>query len=120
MIITNMKKSLWEKRKKQESFGKEEIEKEGFIHASTIDQFEKVSKKFKDAKEKIVILVLDENQLEGLIFEDLKNKGEKYPHIYKEIPKAALVEVLDFRKDQEGTWIKNKELNKYKKTNPEK
>lgn len=115
MIITNMKKSLWENRKNLEYFGKEEIETEGFIHASTIKQFEKVSKKFKDLDEEIVILVLNEDLLERLVFEDLKNKGENYPHIYKEIPKSAVVEVLDYNKDENGNWVKNKELYKYEK-----
>lgn len=109
-----MKKSLWDKRKDLGSFGKEELLKEGFIHASNIDQFSKVSKKFKDEVEDIVILVLDESKLTSkVVFEDLKNKGEKYPHIYGEINKEAIIEVLPFIKDQNGNWIRNQELEIY-------
>ncbi len=61
--------------------------------------------------EELVILCIDENKLDAEVrYEDGDNYGRFYPHVYGLINNAAVTAVLPFIKDEEGKYIKNREL----------
>ena len=111
MILHCMKKSTWEERKNKEQWGERNIEAEGFIHCSTIEYFWRVAPNFKNVQEELVLLCIDEKALKSEVrYEDGDNYGRFYPHVYGLINNAAVTAVLPFIKDEEGKYIKNREL----------
>ena len=111
MILHCMKKTSWEERKEKEYWGKRNIEEEGCIHCSTVEYFWRVAPNFIDIKEELVLVCIDENKLKSeLRYEDGDNCGRKYPHIYGLINNDAVIQVLPFLKNENGTYKKNPEF----------
>lgn len=111
MILHRMKRADWEERKHKTVWGNRNIRADGFIHCSTPEYFWRVAPNFKDMDEELVILCIDENKLDAEVrYEDGDNYGRFYPHVYGLINNAAVTAVLPFIKDEEGKYIKNREL----------
>ncbi len=111
MILHCMKKSTWEEVKNKGIWGKELIEKEGFIHCSTIEYFWRVAPNFKGIKDEMVLLCIDEEKLSSKVcYEDGDNCGRFYPHIYGVINNSCVIKVLPFLRSNDGKFIKNIEL----------
>ena len=110
-ILHVMKKSSWEEFKNKESWGKRNIEAEGFIHCSQPEYFWRVAPNFDNIDDEMVILCIDENKLSAkVLYEDGDNCGRSYPHIYELINSSAVTDVLPFLLDENGKWLKNPEL----------
>ena len=111
MILHCMKKQLWEERKNKESWGRRNIEADGFIHCSTVEFFWRVAPIFRDVKEELVLVCIDENRLKSEVrYEDGDNCGRSYPHVYGPINHNAVTMVLPFLKNRDGTYKKNPEF----------
>jgi uncharacterized protein (DUF952 family) len=68
-------------------------QQDGFIHASTQDQYQRtIDKFFKDIRP-IILVEIDPKLLQAdtLKVEANKPGGDKYPHIYGDIPLAAII-----------------------------
>lgn len=112
MILHCMKEKLWNKVKNKTSFGKKGLKRFGFIHCSTIEYFWRVAPNFRNIKEPLVLICIDEDKLKAEIkYEDSDNCGRYYPHIYGEINMDSVVQVLPFLRDDNGNYIKNPEFN---------
>ncbi len=71
---------------------------------------------FKDETDKLVLLVIDTDKLENeVIWEDLRNCGVAYPHIYGLLNTDAVVDVVPHLWNDKKEWIINEELLKYEK-----
>lgn len=106
-----MKKDTWEKIRNEESFGHEQVELEGYIHCSSINHFWRVAPNFKEIKEDLVLLLIDEERLSAPVrWEDGDQCGRDYPHVYGPIDLKAVMKVLPYLKDPEGSFIKNPEF----------
>lgn len=71
----------------------------------------RVAPNFKDVKEPLVLICIDEDKLNSEIkYEDSDNCGRYYPHVYGEINIDSVVQVLPFLRDDNGDYIKNPEL----------
>lgn len=111
MILHCMKRSIWEGRKQKSAWGNRDIQINGFIHCSTVEYFWRVAPNFKDIKEEMVLLCIDENKVKAKVcYEDNDNCGRFYPHVYGLINNDAVIAVLPFIKDEKGNYIKNQEL----------
>lgn len=111
MILHCMKKATWEERKSKRSWGKRNIEAEGFIHCSTVEYFWRVASSFKGIDEELVLLCIDENKLKSEVrYEDGDNCGRFYPHVYGLVNNDAIAAVLPFLRDENGDYVKNPEL----------
>jgi len=84
-LITHItKQDLWHKAKETGTYVHKSLESDGFIHCSNLDQVIKVA-------------YIDEKKVNSkIVYEDLYNAGEKYPHIYGPLNIDAVVEVHDF------------------------
>lgn len=70
------------------------LEQQGFIHASRADQWKGVRERFYvDIAEPLVLLTIDPDLLGVPVVEEEVPGGETFPHIYGEIPPAAVVDV---------------------------
>ena len=111
MILHIMKSSTWEERKNKESWGKRNIEAEGFIHCSQPEYFWRIAPNFDEIIEELVVLCIDENKLSADVkYEDGDNCGRSYPHVYGMINNSAVTAVLLFLRGENGKWVKNPEL----------
>ncbi|HEY0654302.1 MAG TPA: DUF952 domain-containing protein [Chryseosolibacter sp.] len=77
------------------------FEKEGFIHASRLNQLEGVMQRYYSGRADLLLLCIEERKLQcDLIYEPSANK-ELYPHLYGKLNKDAIAEIVtafDFQK----------------------
>ena len=70
------------------------LAEEGFIHCSTAEQWRGVVERFYADATDLLLLHVDESQLTApLVYEQLGDAPEPFPHIYGPIPLNAVVEV---------------------------
>lgn len=111
VILHCMRKATWEERKHRECWGRRNIAADGFIHCSTVEYFWRVAPNFRDVREDMVLVCIDENRLKAEVrYEDMDNCGREYPHVYGLINNDAVVGVLPFLRDEDGAYVKNPEL----------
>jgi uncharacterized protein (DUF952 family) len=110
-ILICMEKNLWSERKNKKLWGKRNLKTDGFIHSTAIRFFDQVAPYFKEIKDELVILCIDENKLKSEIRyerEDMEVKA--YPHIYGLVNNDAVISVVPFLRDDNGDYIHNPEF----------
>ncbi len=113
-IIHSLKESDWNEYKNQKYYGDYSINKFGFIHCSEISTYKWVAPNFKNETDNLVLLIIDTDKLENkVVWEDLKNCGVKYPHIYGLLNTNAVINVVPHLWNNNKEWIVNEELLKY-------
>ena len=85
------------------------LEDEGFIHASRWDQVERVANVLYRGQQGLVLLVIDCGRLAAPLREEtpdgaLEGEGERFPHIYGPLNLDAVVEVVPFEPQADGTF----------------
>ena len=111
MILQCMKKTTWEERKDKECWGNRNIDADGFIHCSTVEYFWRVAPAFNNVTEELVLVCIDESKLKSEVrYEDGDNCGRAYPHVYGLINNDAVIDVLPFLRNEDGTYKKNPEF----------
>ncbi len=84
---------------------------EGFIHCSTIQQVLIPANARFRGKTGLVLLCLDAAKIHApIIFEDSYQAGMEFPHIYGTINLDAVVAVLDFMPQADGTFVLPEQL----------
>ena len=59
----------------------------------------------------MVLLCIDEDKLNAEVrYEDSDNCGRAYTHIYGLVNNDAVMKVLPFLRNEDGTWMKNPEF----------
>ena len=80
-----------------EAYTTKDFNSAGFIHCSTEEQLARVVEKFYKDREVLVLLTIDPTVLEEmLVYEDLDDIGEEFPHVYGPIPVAAIIGAKTF------------------------
>ena len=75
-----------------------ELAQEGYIHCSTAAQWPGVVERFYGDAETLLLLHIDEDKLDSpLVYEQLGDAPEAFPHVYGAIPLAAVIEVERLR-----------------------
>lgn len=113
-IIHCIHSKEWDNVKSGNYYHPSSIERQGFIHCSDFDTFQKVVPNFKQKKDPFLILILDTKKINVPIkWEDLDNVGTSYPHIYGELNLHAIVNVLPFLRDNNLEYYPNTEFIDY-------
>jgi len=74
------------------------LSEEGFIHCSTEAQWPATVERFYATAADLLLLHIDEARLTApLVYEQLNDAPEPFPHVYGPIPVAAVVEVQRLR-----------------------
>jgi uncharacterized protein (DUF952 family) len=69
------------------------LEREGFIHLSTEEQWPGVRERFYRDAIDLVLLVIDRDRVDGVRFEPAD--GDVFPHLYRALDLTAVVEVRE-------------------------
>jgi putative hydrolase of HD superfamily len=98
MIVHIINRNKYEEIENENYYSPRSIEDEEFIHCSDVIQVEKVADFNFDCSDELVILLIDEAKLDArLVYEDLYNLNELYPHIYGALNLDAVVSVHEFK-----------------------
>ena len=86
---------------------------EGFIHCSTKEQILGVANNIYKNQKKLCIIAIDTSQLEAeLVFEDLYELGQDYPHIYGQLNMDAISNIYPFQAETSGIFYLPEDLKK--------
>ena len=106
MILHIIRKQDWQSAKQSGIYKSKSLEEEGFIHCSNENQVCKVADTLYKDEEDVLLLYIDETKLMSkVVYEDLYQLGEKYPHVYGLINLDAVVKVEPFLKDENGEFF---------------
>lgn len=76
---------------------------DGFVHCSTPHQIAAVAEARFAGRDDLVLLTIDPTQLTApVVWEDLADEGEEFPHVYGPIDRAAVLEVRPYRPGEDG------------------
>jgi len=85
----------WQNALKQSQFHGE-LERDGFIHLSTLEQVLRVADALYAGQTDLLLLELDTLETTSrLEFEDLYEAGELFPHLYGPLPVTAVTRALE-------------------------
>lgn len=111
MIVYTATIKEWEKIKEEEYFESPSLEREGFIHCCYPKQALWVLNKHYKDEASTWLLCIDEEKLRSeLIVEDLKNRGEAFPHVYGKINVSSIINKVKIYRDNNGEYSISKEL----------
>lgn len=76
---------------------------DGFVHCSFLHQVEQTATRHDRGRTDLVLLCIDDTDLE-VVTEDLYRVGEEYPHVYQPIHRRAVVDVIPFPPEPDGSF----------------
>lgn len=95
----------WQNQQQTHSYRHPSLDAEGFIHCSTAQQVAWVANSFFPGQSGLVLLWIDRDRLQSpLQFDAVEGIG-RFPHIYGEINRDAVVQVTEFEPDLDGKFI---------------
>lgn len=98
-------RAAWETAVAHPPYTADSLDSEGFIHCSTPAQAVGTANLLFAGQTGLVLLVIDPARLDAeLIYEDLYDIGEAFPHIYGPLNLDAVVRVVDFPSDANGRF----------------
>ncbi|WP_322924074.1 DUF952 domain-containing protein [Paenibacillus campi] len=105
IIVHATLKKEWETALLNGTYRCASLDKEGFIHCSSIEQIVSVANyNFKGIKG-LILLCMDESRvIPEVRWEDLYNSEVEYPHIYGELNIDAVLKTVDFVPKEDGTF----------------
>lgn len=78
---------------------------DGFIHCATIKQVLIPANELFHGQTDLVLLCIDEEKVQApVIYEDCYNTGLQFPHIYGVLNKEAIVQVVNFPANEDGSF----------------
>lgn len=83
------------------------LDEEGYIHCSNADQLAGVARRHFLFQNDLILLTIDPAPLgDSLIYEDLYDLGEPFPHIYGPLPTNVVLETGPYLEHlEEGMWL---------------
>jgi uncharacterized protein (DUF952 family) len=81
------------------------LAKEGFIHCSNPDQVAPVANRFYADQPDLLVLGIEVNRLTSPLRDEAIDTGERFPHVYGPIDRAAIVEVRRLERGPDGRWV---------------
>jgi uncharacterized protein (DUF952 family) len=81
------------------------LDKEGFIHCSHRPQVAWAANRFYAQAADLLVLEIDPARLTSPVRDEDAGWGERFPHIYGPLDRAAVVAVHRLRRDAEGRWV---------------
>lgn len=82
------------------------LDSDGFIHCANAEQLADVARRHYRDHNDLILLAVDPGPLgEAVVYEDLYDLGEEYPHVYDPIPTTAVLTTSPYLAHlEEGLW----------------
>lgn len=103
-ILHIASRQQWDAAQQKGIYHCDSLDSEGFIHCSTLLQVIKVANLFFAGQPGLVLLCIDADRLQSELRYDLIEGGETFPHVYGPLNLDAIVQVLDFAPEPDGTF----------------
>ncbi len=101
--ITTLKN--WNHAQQVSQYSLDSLASDGFIHASTWDQVVGTGNYLFRGQTGLVVLAIDTDQLAAEVkFEAAPGTDQQFPHIYGPINLDAVVQVIDFSPEPDGSF----------------
>lgn len=97
--------SEWNQALEEGAYRTGSLEQEGFIHFSTGKQLLRTANKFFAGRRDVVLLVIDPTMLAAELRNEPIEDGQMFPHLYGKLNLDAVLEVLPFTPQEDGTFI---------------
>lgn len=95
----------WAKEKNNAYLYPDSLKTEGFIHCATSEQILGAVEFLYKEKVDLKLLVIDPDLVTAkIIYEDLHQTRDAFPHIYGPLNISAVVDVLDFEPNERGVF----------------
>lgn len=104
LIYHIVERSLWQQAEQAGTYRAESLKDEGFIHCSTVSQIVWVANTFYRGQTNLVLLGVDPAKVQPPLRYDPVETGEAFPHIYGPLNLDAVVQVLEFAPEPDGTF----------------
>ena len=105
MIYRIADPSDWDAAHVSGSFASADLAAEGFIHCCTAPQIAAVANRYYQGRETLLLLEIDETKVHvPLQWEDLTNAGQSFPHVYGQIPLAAVTRCVALQPGIDGRF----------------
>lgn len=106
IILHIARRDEWEKAKESGSYRADTLESQGFIHCSMPEQVISVANFLFPGQSNLVLLCIDSRKVEAEIrHENLEGGDKLFPHIYGPLNVGAVVKVVDFKPQSDGTFV---------------
>jgi len=106
MILHITTRAAWDTAVSANIYTTDSLASEGFIHCSTIEQvLIPANERFRGHID-LALLCINPDKLEQpLVYEDCYETGIAFPHIYGPLKIDAVVDVIDFPPQADGTFV---------------
>jgi uncharacterized protein (DUF952 family) len=105
IILHIARQDDWEKARRAGSYQAGTLASQGFIHCSTPEQVVPVANALFPGQEDLVLLCIDTRKTGAEIrHENLEGGEELFPHVYGPLDVEAVVRVLKFKPEPDGTF----------------
>ena len=114
MIYHLTPRKEWKRALATGDYRAKSLEKEGYLHCSTLSQLAPVAMEFFPGRRKITILVVDDARLTSELKWEKPSggtpppgvpQGEKFPHIYGPLNLDAVTKTLDMERDADDVFV---------------
>ena len=90
-----------------DTYAPQSFEADGFIHCSTKDQLLAVANAWFRGRTDLLLLRIDaDSEQDSVRYENLEGGAELYPHLYRRLKKAHVVDAAPFLPGATGTFEK--------------
>ncbi len=97
--------SDWETAVSNPPYRADSLKTEGFIHCSTLAQVLGPANEFYHGQTGLVVLVIESDKVAPkIVYEDCYETGQQFPHIYGPLNVEAVVQVVDFPPNADGSF----------------
>ena len=97
--------TAWREAQAQGAYRGDTLGTDGFIHCSLSEQVVPVANALYAGQADLVLLCIDEDKVAvDIRYEDCYASGQAYPHVYGPLNMDAVIDVVDFPPNTDGTF----------------
>jgi uncharacterized protein (DUF952 family) len=96
----------WEPAKTKNYFLPDSLKKNGYISCATEEQLlESAPFLYKDTLNQKILYIKPDKIKAQIVYEDIHQTGQTFPHIYGALNTDAIIKVVDFKPDESGQFV---------------
>lgn len=105
LIFHLVKKGDWKDQKKESRYSPESLDSQGFIPCSSGKDVEETANRLFKGENDVLLIVINTTLIEPeLKYEEDKETGTKYPHIYGPLNMDAVIDKIELAMEDDSTF----------------